>query len=70
MSPELTVGFAGVLGVPAGDLAALGGVRLPDVLPSLHLRAADVTAVIREARRLTTAQLDDVVATSRRLAER
>ncbi|MGW4648237.1 hypothetical protein [Kitasatospora sp. NPDC004289] len=62
MSPELLVGFAGVLGVPAGDLAALGGVRLPDDLPP-HLHAADVVAVIWEARRLTTTQLDDVPAT-------
>ncbi|MGW2398113.1 hypothetical protein ACWCYY_16355 [Kitasatospora sp. NPDC001664] len=68
VSPELLVGFAGVLGIPARDLAALGGVRLPEGLPPLHPRAADVAAVIWEGRRLTTAQLDDVLATSQRLA--
>ncbi|MFF0411312.1 hypothetical protein ACFYUY_12780 [Kitasatospora sp. NPDC004745] len=69
-TPELVAGFAGVLGVPARDLAALGGVRLPDDLPPLHSRAADVAAVIWEARRLTAAQLAEVRLTSRRLAGR
>lgn len=69
-TPELVAGFAGVLGIPAPDLAALGGLRLPDGLPPLHPRAADVAAVIWEARRLATAQLAEVDLTSRHLAGR
>jgi hypothetical protein len=30
LTPDLLVGFAVVLGIPVGDLAALGDVRLPD----------------------------------------
>ncbi|MFG2825723.1 hypothetical protein ACGFX4_40620 [Kitasatospora sp. NPDC048365] len=70
VTPELVAGFAGLLGIPARDLAALGGIDLPDDLPPLHPRAADVAAVVREARRLTTAQLEEVHLTSRRLADR
>ncbi|MEV6212005.1 hypothetical protein [Kitasatospora sp. NPDC051914] len=69
-TPELVAGFAGLLGIPAPDLAALGGIRLPDDLPPLHARAADVAAIIWEARRLTTAQLEEVHLTSRHLAGR
>ncbi|MFJ9777916.1 hypothetical protein ACIRVF_42875 [Kitasatospora sp. NPDC101157] len=69
-TPELVAGFAGVLGIPAPDLAALGGIHLPDDLPPLHSRAADLATVIWEARRLTTAQLQDVELTSRHLASR
>ncbi|MFF2548946.1 hypothetical protein ACFVUY_41190 [Kitasatospora sp. NPDC058063] len=69
-TPELVAGFAGVLGIPAPDLAAVGGMRLPDDLPPLHSRAADVAAVIWEARRLTTAQLEEVDLTSQHLAGR
>ncbi|WP_354637421.1 hypothetical protein [Kitasatospora camelliae] len=69
-TPELVAGFAGVLGIPAPDLAALGGIRLPDDLPPLHSRAAYVAAVIWEARRLTTAQLQEVYRTSHHLADR
>ncbi|MFE4976032.1 hypothetical protein ACFRAR_28495 [Kitasatospora sp. NPDC056651] len=68
--PELVVGFAGVLGIPAPDLAALGGIRLPDNLPPLHPRAADVAAVIWQTRRLTTAQLQDIELVSRHLVGR
>ncbi|WP_406210550.1 hypothetical protein OH807_40920 [Kitasatospora sp. NBC_01560] len=70
VTPELVAGFAGLLGIPAPDLAALGRVRLPDDLPSLHPRAADVAAVVWEARHLTTAQLDAVERISRALAAR
>ncbi|MFE7530742.1 hypothetical protein ACFU7Y_34265 [Kitasatospora sp. NPDC057542] len=70
VTPELVAGFAGVLGIPARDLAVLGGIRLPGDLPPLHPRAADVAAVIWEARRLTTAQLDEVHLASRHLAGR
>ncbi|MFB7619340.1 hypothetical protein [Kitasatospora sp. NPDC056181] len=70
VTPELVAGFAGLLGIPARDLAALGGIRLPDDLPPLHPRAADVAAVIWEARRLTTAQLQEVHLTSHHLADR
>ncbi|GAA1386031.1 hypothetical protein GCM10009639_09310 [Kitasatospora putterlickiae] len=69
-TPELVAAFAGVLGIPAPDLAALGGVRLPDDLPPLHSRAADLAMVIWEARRLTTAQLQNVKLTARHLAGR
>ncbi|MFF2148790.1 hypothetical protein [Kitasatospora sp. NPDC058190] len=70
VTPELVAGFAGLLGIPARDLAALGGVRLPDDLPPLDPQAADVAAVIWEARRLTTAQLEEVHLASRHLAGR
>ncbi|WP_033355938.1 hypothetical protein [Kitasatospora aureofaciens] len=70
VAPELVAGFAGLLGIPARDLAALGGIRLPDDLQPLHPRAADVAAVIWEARRPTTAQLEEVHLTSRHLAGR
>ncbi|MDH6137982.1 hypothetical protein P3T37_007425 [Kitasatospora sp. MAA4] len=69
-TPELVVGFAGVLGLAAADLAVLGGIHLPNDLPPLHPRAADVAAVIWEARHLTTAQLDEVHLTSRHLTGR
>ncbi|MGW3181677.1 hypothetical protein ACWDD9_20620 [Kitasatospora sp. NPDC001119] len=69
-TPELVAGFAGVLGIPAPDLAALGGIHLPDDLPPLHTRAVDLATVIWEARRLTTTQLQDVELTSRHLAGR
>ncbi|MFI9325680.1 hypothetical protein ACIGXI_38685 [Kitasatospora aureofaciens] len=70
VTPELVAGFAGLLGISARDLAALGGIRLPDDLPPLHSRAADVAAVIWEARRLTTTQLEEVCLTSCHLAGR
>ncbi|MFB7669321.1 hypothetical protein ACFC1R_36325 [Kitasatospora sp. NPDC056138] len=70
VTPELVAGFAGLLGIPARALAAAGGIRLPDDLPPLHPRAADVAAVIWEARRLTTAQLAEVHSTSHHLAGR
>ncbi|MFG2918994.1 hypothetical protein ACGF0D_39720 [Kitasatospora sp. NPDC048298] len=69
-TPELVAGFAGVLGIPAPGLAALGGIHLPDDLPPLHTRAADLASVIWEARRLTTTQLHDIELTSRHLANR
>ncbi|MER7581131.1 hypothetical protein [Kitasatospora sp. NPDC097691] len=69
-TPELVAGFAGVLGIPAADLAALGGIPLPDDLPPLHPRATDVAALIWETRRLTGAQLDEISLTSRHLANR
>ncbi|MFE9429021.1 hypothetical protein ACFYNO_39435 [Kitasatospora sp. NPDC006697] len=70
VTPELVAGFAGLLGNPAADLAALGRVCLPDDLPPLHSGATDVAAVIWEARRLTTTQLDAVEQISRHLAAR
>ncbi|MFJ7280854.1 hypothetical protein [Kitasatospora sp. NPDC098663] len=70
VTPELVAGFAGLLGIPAVDLAALGRVCLPHDLPPLHPRATDVAAVIWEARRLITAQLDAVERISRHLAAR
>ncbi|WP_030247436.1 hypothetical protein [Streptomyces sp. NRRL S-350] len=69
-TPELVAGFAGVLGIPAPDLAALGGIHMPDDLPPLHSRAADVAAIVWEARRLTTTQLQEIELTSRHLAGR
>ncbi|MFC9327290.1 hypothetical protein [Kitasatospora sp. NPDC057015] len=69
-TPELVAGFAGVLGIPAPDLAALGSVHLPDDLTPLHPRATDVAAVIWEARGLTTIQLREVERTSHHLAGR
>ncbi|MCX4751014.1 hypothetical protein OG455_36855 [Kitasatospora sp. NBC_01287] len=69
-TPELVAGFAGLLGIPAPDLAALGAIHLPNDLPPLHPRATDVAAVIWETRRLTTTQLKEVQLTSHHLANR
>ncbi|MBD0694108.1 hypothetical protein [Streptomyces sp. CBMA123] len=69
-TPELVAGFAGLLGIPAPDLAAAGGILLPDDLPPLHPRATDVAAIVWEARRLTTGQLDGIRLTSRHLTGR
>jgi hypothetical protein len=34
VTPALVTVFAGALGIPAGDLAAIGGMRLPAILRS------------------------------------
>ncbi|MFJ5928033.1 hypothetical protein ACIQF6_36105 [Kitasatospora sp. NPDC092948] len=68
-TPELVVGFAGLLGIPAPDLAALGGTQLPDDLPPTHPLATDLATIVWEARRLTTAQLQDIKLTARHLTD-
>ncbi|MFJ8043445.1 hypothetical protein ACIRBX_23400 [Kitasatospora sp. NPDC096147] len=70
VTPELLAAFADLLGIPAADLAALGGLPLPDGSHPAHPRDADLAALIWAARRLTTAQLGEVEATARRLAGR
>lgn len=60
LTPELLVDFSAVLDVPAGDLAALTGVPLPRVSPNLRSAAAGLAELIRDVRRLTARQLQQV----------
>ena len=60
LTPELLIDFSAVLGVPAGDLAALSGVTLPDGLAAPDPAATGVAELIWDVRRLTTGQLEQV----------
>lgn len=61
VTPDRLAKFATVLGVPAGDLAALAGIRQPEGIGPPHPAAADVAELTWEARRLTADQLRRVV---------
>ena len=58
VTPDLQAVFAAALGIPAGGLAALGGMSVPegDEVP-LNPAADDVAERMREARRLTVDQV-------------
>lgn len=60
LSPELLVGFATVLAVPAGDLAALTGVELTHACPPADPAATDVARLIWDMRRLSASQIRQV----------
>ena len=60
LSPELLVGFATVLAIPADDLAALAGTGLDDRTPSVKSDATDVGELIWDVRRLTADQIRQV----------
>ena len=61
LTPDLLAGFAVVLGIPAGDLAALGDVRLPDGRVPTYSVPVDVAVLIWEVRRLTAEQVREVL---------
>ncbi|WP_329491404.1 hypothetical protein OG618_33675 [Kitasatospora sp. NBC_01246] len=56
-APDLVADFALVLGIPAGDLAALLGMPLPPELPGPDAAVADAALLLRGLRRLGVAQL-------------
>jgi hypothetical protein len=60
LSPDLVAGLATVVGIPAGDLAALTGVDVPDGARTVHPAAADAVELIWDARRLTASQMRQV----------
>ena len=61
VTPGLLVGFAAVLGIPAGDLAILGGIELPgENLPAYPV-PDEMAALIWELRRLTVGQVRQVI---------
>jgi hypothetical protein len=60
LSPELLVGFATVLAIPADDLAALAGMGLDDRPPSVKSDATDVGELIWDVRRLAADQIRQV----------
>ena len=61
LTPDSLVGFAVVLEIPAGDLAALGDVRLPDGGVPEYPVPADMAVLIWEVRRLTAEQVQGVL---------
>jgi hypothetical protein len=61
VTPALATVFAAALGIPASDLAAIGGLRLPaDPEIPLNPSAATLAALSWEARRLTAEQAQAV----------
>lgn len=61
MTPGLLIGFAAVLGMDAGDLAAMGGIELPSEELPVHPCAPELAELIWEARRLTHEQVRHLV---------
>ncbi|MFF1908044.1 hypothetical protein [Kitasatospora sp. NPDC058218] len=66
-TPELVADFATVLGLPAGDLAALLGMPLPSQLPRPDDAVADAALLLRDLRRLGVEQLREAEDLARRL---
>jgi hypothetical protein len=60
LTPDLLVGFATVLGIPADGLAALTGIELPDGTPSQKTTAVGIAELIWDLRRLTADQVRQV----------
>ncbi|WP_433650289.1 XRE family transcriptional regulator [Micromonospora zamorensis] len=60
LSPELLAGFATVLAIPAGDLAAMAGIESTPTTPRPHPARADLAELIWDIRRLTSGQVRDV----------
>ncbi len=67
LSPELLVGFATVLAIPADDLAAVVGIGLSDAVPATNAVATDVAELIWDVRRLTVNQIQQVCAVAKRI---
>lgn len=59
VTPQLLASFATVLGIPVGDLAAVGGVEVPADIAPRNPAATEMATLIWEARRLTSWQLRD-----------
>lgn len=51
LTPELLADFATLLGIPAGDLAALAGIEPPDVISPRDPTPVDMAELIWDARR-------------------
>ena len=60
ITPKLLVGFATVLGIPAGDLAAVVGVEIVESSCPENLLAAEMASLLWDCRRLTAAQAEHV----------
>jgi hypothetical protein len=61
LTPSLLAAFATLLGIPAGDLAALGGIQLPDTVSSPDGPLSEIADLIWDVRRLTTDQIRQVI---------
>ncbi|WP_053853238.1 hypothetical protein [Streptomyces sp. NRRL B-24085] len=61
--------FAALLGIDAGDLAALTGVVLREAPPPPPRRAVDAAALLWAARRLSAAQARQISELARSLRE-
>ncbi|SDJ93217.1 hypothetical protein SAMN05421869_11355 [Nonomuraea jiangxiensis] len=61
LSPDLLARLATVLGIPAADLAAVTGIRLPTKMPPAHPAAAELTTLLWDVRRLTAEQVRQVL---------
>lgn len=61
VTPGLLAGFAAVLGIPVGEVAAIGGIELPDSVPSPGPAAPDMAGLIWDVRRLRSGQLQQVI---------
>ncbi|MEV5576058.1 hypothetical protein AB0L06_39000 [Spirillospora sp. NPDC052269] len=57
LTPDRLANLTTLLDIPAGDLAAIIGIALPDGQPPDDPAAADVAALLWEVRRLSAAQL-------------
>jgi hypothetical protein len=57
VTPGLLAAFATVLGIPTGDLAAIGGLECQFSADPADLDGGDMAALIWEARRLTAEQV-------------
>lgn len=60
LTPRYVTAFAAVLGMPAGDLAALTGVGPPVDTARLYPRRAQLAALAWDARQLNSEQLSQV----------
>ncbi|MET7337116.1 hypothetical protein [Nonomuraea sp. NPDC005650] len=60
LSPDLLARLATVLGIPAGDLAAVTGIGLPMEAPPAHSAAADLAGLVWDVRRLTAEQVQQI----------
>lgn len=70
MTPRLLADFAAVLGIDAGGLAAMGGIKLPPQELPVHPCAPEMAELIWEARRLTYDQLRQLLDQAKSPAQR
>jgi hypothetical protein len=60
VTPRLAADFAAVLGISMTDVAALGGMAIPEEEPTVSPAAAEVAMLIWETRRLTREQVQQL----------
>ncbi|MFG1810921.1 hypothetical protein [Streptomyces sp. NPDC049040] len=65
LTPRLVIDFSALLGIEAGELAAMTGVVLPGIPPPPPPEAQDAAALLWEARRLSAEQAEYVAALAR-----